>query len=62
MFYFYKMMYFMVSKKKIHYTCDDGTEKSVPCNHRLSSLGKPRDAKLWTRLRRPVPYGLGPFV
>ena len=52
----------MVSKKKIHYTCDDGTEKSVPWDHSLSSLGKPRDAKLWTRLRRPVPYGLSPFM
>ena len=25
--------------------CDDGIEKSVPLDHRLSSLGKPHDAK-----------------
>ena len=25
--------------------CKDGIEKSVPRDHRLSSLGKPRDAK-----------------
>ena len=34
----------MVSKKKIHYSCEDGLEKSVPRDHRLSTLGKPRDA------------------
>ena len=31
----------MVSKKKIHYLCEDGIEKSVPWDHCLSSLGKP---------------------
>ena len=36
----------MVSKKKrINYSCEDGIEKSGPRDHRLSSLGKPRDAK-----------------
>ena len=30
------------------YSCEDKIEKSVPRDHRLSSLGKPRDAK-----RRP---------
>ena len=34
----------MVSKKKIHYLCEDGIEKSVPRAFDLSSLGKPRDA------------------
>ena len=32
----------MVSKKRIHYLCEGGIEKSVPRDHRLSSLGKPR--------------------
>ena len=31
-------------EKNIHYSCEDGIEKSVPRDHRLSSLGKPRDA------------------
>ena len=35
----------VVSKKKIHYSCEDRIEKSIPRDHRLSSLGKPRDAK-----------------
>ena len=35
----------MVNKKKIHYSCEDGMEKSVPHDHRLLSLGKPRDDK-----------------
>ena len=35
----------MVSKKIIHYLCEDGIEKSVPCGHRLSSLRNPSDAK-----------------
>ena len=30
----------LVSKKKIHYLCEDGIEKSVSCDHRLSSLCK----------------------
>ena len=34
----------MGSKKKIHYSCEVGIEKSVPGDHGLSSLGKPRDA------------------
>ena len=25
----------------VHYSCEDGIEKSVPHDHRLSSLGKP---------------------
>ena len=29
---------------RINYSCEDGIEKSVPRDHRLSSLGKPRDA------------------
>ena len=31
--------------KIINYLCEDEIEKSVPRNHRLSSLGKPRNAK-----------------
>ena len=30
--------------KRIHYSCADGIEKSVPCDHQLSSLSKPCDA------------------
>ena len=33
------------SEKRIHFSCEGRIEKSVPRNHRLSSLGKPRDAK-----------------
>ena len=29
----------------IHYLCEGRIEKSVPRDHGLSSLGKPRDAK-----------------
>ena len=39
-----KMQYLVVIKKRIHYSCEGGIEKSVPRNHRLSSLGKPHDA------------------
>ena len=35
----------VVSKKKIHYSCEGRIEKSVPRYHRLSSLCKPPDAK-----------------
>ena len=35
----------MVSKKIIHCSYEGRIEKSVPRDHRLSSLGKPRDAK-----------------
>ena len=31
-------------KKKNNYLFEDGIEKSVPRDHRLSSRGKPRDA------------------
>ena len=31
--------------KRIHYSCEGRIEKSVPRDHRLTSLGKPRDAK-----------------
>ena len=34
----------VVSKKRIHNLCEGRIEKSVPWDHRLSSLGKPRDA------------------
>ena len=40
-----KMWYLMVSKKRIHYSRESRIEKSVPRDCRLSSLGKPRDAK-----------------
>ena len=32
-----------MSKEKIHYSCEGGIEKYVPRDHRLLSLGKPRD-------------------
>ena len=35
----------IVSKKRLHYLCEGGVEKSVPRDYSLSSLGKPRDAK-----------------
>ena len=39
------MRYLVVSKKKrIHYSCEDAFEKSVPGDRRLSSHGKPSDA------------------
>ena len=38
----------VVSKKKIHYSCEGRIEKSVPRDHRLSSLGMPCDAKRWS--------------
>ena len=34
----------MVSKIRINYSCEDGIEISVPSDHHLTSLGKPRDA------------------
>ena len=38
-------MYLVVhARKRIHHSCEDEIEKSVPRDHRLSSLGKPRDA------------------
>ena len=37
----------MVSKKKIHYSCEGSIEKSVPRDHCLSSLGKLGDAKVY---------------
>ena len=37
-----------MSKKKNPYSCEDGIEKSVPRDNRLSSLGKPRDANRWS--------------
>ena len=33
-----------MSKKKYLLLCEGGIEKSGPRDHRLSSLGKPRDA------------------
>ena len=54
MFFQYEMRYLVVSKKakkRIHYLCEGGIEKSVPCDHRLSSLGKPRDV-IWWSLRQ----------
>ena len=33
----------MVNKNIIYYSCEGGIDKSVPRDHRLSSLGKPRD-------------------
>ena len=36
------------ARKRIHNSCEDGIEKSVPRDHWLSSLGKPRDANRWS--------------
>ena len=33
------------ARKRTHYSCEGRIEKSVPWDHLLSSLGKPRDAK-----------------
>ena len=38
-------------RKIIHYSCENGIEKSVPRDHRSSSLGKPRDANRWSSER-----------
>ena len=32
------------ARKRIHYSCEGGIEKFVTRDHRVSSLGKPRDA------------------
>ena len=40
-FFQYKMNYLVVSKKSIQYSCEGGIEKSVPRDHRLSSLVMP---------------------
>ena len=34
-----------VARKRIHYLRENGIEKSIPRNHRLSSRGIPRDDK-----------------
>ena len=40
----YKMQYLVVSRKEMHYLCENGIEKSVPGDHSMSSLGNPCDA------------------
>ena len=37
-----------LARKRIHYYCEGRIEKFVLRDHRLSSLGKPRDAKRWS--------------
>ena len=45
-FFKYKNATFSVEQEKvIHYLCVGEIGKSIPRDHRLSSLGKPRDAK-----------------
>ena len=39
---------YLWARKGIHYSCNDGIEKSASRDHHLSSLGKPRDAKRWS--------------
>ena len=65
MFFQYKMryMYSVVSKKRIHYSCEDGIEKPVPRDHRLSSLaslvmpnGDPRDRFFYPILKLMIDY------
>ena len=41
----------MVRKKRIYYSSDGGIEKSIPRDHHLSLLDKPRYAK-WQSLGR----------
>ena len=46
---FWKLCFFFIKKrwwarKRIRYSCEGRTEKSVPRDHCLSSLGMPRDA------------------
>ena len=36
------------ARKRIHHSCEDGIEKSVPRDHRLSSLDKPCDINRWS--------------
>ena len=43
-FFQYKMRYLVASKKKNQSYGEDEIEKSVPRDHRLSSLGKPHDS------------------
>ena len=60
----------VVGKKKNPYSCEVRIEKSFPRDHRLSSLGKPRDVKRrsWGRIFLSYPhtheiflyYNLGP--
>ena len=40
-----KKLNLMVSKKRVHYLCEDALEKSIPRDHLLLKLGKPDDAK-----------------
>ena len=48
MFFFqYQMSYYVVSKKKNTYSCEDGIERSVPHDHHLWSLDKHCDANWW---------------
>ena len=44
-FFLYKMS-FNGARKRISYLCEDGIEKYVPLDQRLSSLDKPLDADL----------------
>ena len=44
------------ARKRIHYSCEGRIENSVPRDHRLSSLGKPRDAKQWSSGRIFLSY------
>ena len=41
----FKNVLFNGEQEQNHLLCEDGIEKSVPRNHRLSSFGKPRDPK-----------------
>ena len=45
---FYKLIFKIKNsgeQEKKHYSCEGKIEKSVPLDHHLSSLGKPRDTK-----------------
>ena len=44
LYFEYEDTLFKGEQENEYYSCGNGIEKSVPCDHRLSSLGKPRDA------------------
>ena len=41
-------MVFNAWQEKTHFSCEDGIEKLVPCNHCWSLLDKPHDAIWWS--------------
>ena len=50
-FKLWKFVFWWWTGKRIHYSCDDGIEKNVSGDQRLSSLCKPSDVNLWPSRR-----------